>query len=145
MRFLLLTIMAVSFLAAQCGDSAAKTVEQQKVEADKKWDELMALHDGVMPQMGEVNRIKRTLRSMENIPATMQTEVDQMIERLDKSDEGMMSWMASFGKYSNSDLPHEELMAAYEKEMEKGKAVEETIYSSIKDGNALLAKLKGQE
>ncbi len=143
MRSIFIALIAISFLAAQCGSES--TAEQQKAEADQKWEELMALHDEVMPEMGEVNRIKRTLRSMENIPEAMQAEVAQMITRLDKADESMMSWMASFGKYSNTDLPHDELMVAYKKEMEKGKEVEAAIYSSIEDGNTLLEKLKKEE
>jgi hypothetical protein len=144
MKFLFIAFIALSLMVTNCGSPNKNSEAAQKALAEERWEEMMALHDNVMPKMSEINKISRELKKMENIPAELKAEVQDMLTTLDKADEGMMSWMAGFSKYNSNTYSHEDLMKAYDQEMEAGKAVEQTILSSIEKGNELLKKLKGE-
>ncbi len=144
MKFLFIAFIALSLMATNCASPNKNTEAAQKALAEERWEEMMALHDNVMPKMSEINKISRELKKMENIPVELQAEVQNMLTTLDKADEGMMNWMAGFSKYNTNTYSHEDLMKAYDQEMEAGKAVEEAILGSIEKGNELLKKLKGE-
>ena len=79
-----------------CGEPMT---EAQKLE-DAKWEAVMANHDVVMPMMGTTNKVrkklKKVLKSKENLAEETVTKINALINDLDKADEGMMDWMNSF-------------------------------------------------
>jgi hypothetical protein len=100
--------------------------------------EVMAIHDEVMPRLGELNKDKKGLQSIlknttdESVKITLQNAVTA----LEKADDGMMKWMAEW------KLPSEEpaRKAYLEKEMIRITKVKTDMLKSM--NNAKLLKEK---
>ncbi len=58
----------------------------------KLYEEVMLVHDTVMPEMSTINRLKKKVRKIEPQSDTTLT----LINNLDVADEEMMYWMANF-------------------------------------------------
>src|SRR6185436_10849570 len=89
------------------------------------YDQVMDLHDEVMPKMGNIQSIKRDIEDqIKNTPgmtAEQKAEFQRMISKLDSADRLMMDWMHQF---SPPDSLDEESQRAYlETQMEKIKKV----------------------
>lgn len=115
-------------------------------------DGIFVVHDEAMARMGEIHRLKKELRNiLRNVSSPLDTDarekVSQVLVHLDKADNGMMSWMASF-KQPNSlrqQMSHDEIMAYMKAEKVKVDAVKTDIEESITAATALLGELKKQE
>jgi len=70
-------------------------------EGQKILDEVMAIHDEVMPEISTIHKLKVKLRKLKDDSR----EVYVLIADLENSDEGMMSWMANFksDKYADDN------------------------------------------
>ena len=136
----LLFMVAVLFSA--CGAGSRETSEQQL--EGKKWDEVMANHDVVMPMMGTTHKVRKALKAYQSSKGTLeQTEaaaITKMLTDLDKADESMMDWMQKYqklGKLQDSKS-HAEIMKYLENEEVRINKVKELMESSIAAGQAFL-------
>lgn len=125
MRIIFFLILPI-FLITACK-------EKSNLEA-----EVIAIHDEVMPKMGDIHVAKKQLRKLmgEGTSDSLKTEILELISDLEKADEGMMDWMDKW------DVPSEEpAMTAYlEKEKIKITKVKEDMLNSIEAANAYLQK-----
>ncbi len=135
----LLLFFAVFFVIA-CNNGAKQQEAQEKV-----WSELMAVHDEVMPKMGEVNRLAQELAA--KAAALDSTQMDSKnallagVQALEQADEAMMTWMSEVqnpDKMKEAGKTHEEIMAYLSGEKGKIEKVKEAILSSLQQGEALL-------
>jgi len=67
-------------------------------EVQKLYDEVMVIHDEVMPEMGTIHKLKKQLKAVlkdgaGNFDAKL---VNDQIEALDYADDAMMDWMHQF-------------------------------------------------
>ena len=87
-----LTLILLTFLLA-CG--SAKQEEQQALK-----DEVMAIHDEVMPKMGELRRARKDLMLQADSLAETNPEraalLDAAAEEIAAASEGMMQWMREY-------------------------------------------------
>ena len=115
-----------------------------EMEADiSKMEEVMAIHDEVMPEMSTIGKLVAELK-----PKADSTEMGQKYDRamkdLQDAHKAMMDWMRGFGDRFDSDeiLKGKELTDQkkmwLEEEEEKVKALREQIYSSIDQAQKLL-------
>jgi hypothetical protein len=127
-----------------------KTEEQQQAQQES-WEEMMEIHDEVMPKMSEISRIRRELKAeMEALDST-QTEqmaaIDSTIARLDRADIAMMNWMGDLQQLpelrQNND--HEQIMAYIEEERGKIAAVRMDMLNAIEQGKQMQAALKDND
>lgn len=67
-------------------------------EVQKLYDEVMVIHDEVMPEMGTIHKLKKQLKKILNDPdITIDAEdVKNNIQALDVADDAMMDWMHQF-------------------------------------------------
>ena len=80
-----------------CTNAEQKQLEQLQ-------NEVLAVHDEVMPQMGTLNELKTSLMEKNEMLKVSEdsTVIDQvilndmLITKLDQSHEGMMAWMRQF-------------------------------------------------
>ena len=125
MRIIFFLILPI-FLITACK-------EKSNLEA-----EVIAIHDEVMPKMGDIHVAKKQLRKLmgEGTSDSLKTEILELISDLEKADEGMMDWMDKW------DVPTEEpAMTAYlEKEKIKITKVKEDMLNSIEAANAYIQK-----
>lgn len=125
MKKLLIFICLVSLFSA-CREKS--TLEQ----------EVIAVHDEVMPKLGELNKDRRNLQDIlknttdENVKA----ELLQAITALEKADDGMMDWMADWKVPSNV----EEQKPYLEKEIIRIKKVKTDMLESMKNAKILKEK-----
>lgn len=58
------------------------------------YDEVMSVHDSIMPEINTIHGLKRDLKAIQNPEA--HTIILDKVKILDEADEAMMSWMAAF-------------------------------------------------
>jgi hypothetical protein len=151
---LLLGISSFFFLTAcnnegQADKAADTEKEKQEQVSQDKWDvaykEVMGIHDEVMPRMGEINRLKRTIQEkLETGQGKMGTELEKTmntaVAKLEAADSLMMAWMATFNdgyKKVKKKAQDQEVMEYLEKEKEKITIVKDRMLESIRLGKVL--------
>jgi len=116
------------------------------------YDQMMAVHDEVMPRMGELNRISRSLKEYrENHPEmtdAIRQRIEQAIEQLEAADEGMMSWMGTDRKpetLRGKDMEHQAIMDYLKKEEAAIRQVKQDMEQSMENGRQLLEQLNPEK
>lgn len=155
--FSLFSVLSLIWLLAACGsggeEPAAAEETSPQLKAEKElYDQMMAVHDEVMPRMGELNRISRSLKEYrENHPemtdATRQ-RIEQAIEQLEAADEGMMSWMGTDRKpetLRSKDMEHQAIMDYLKKEEAAIRQVKQDMEQSMENGRQLLEQLNPEK
>ena len=141
MKFKFLLLASLSLLIA-CGAGSRET-EDQQIEG-KKWDEVMAQHDVVMPMMGQTHKVRKSLKAYKNtIEASEVTQMDRLnnlLTNLDKADEAMMDWMQGYQKLGvlQESKTHQEIMQYLEQEAVKINKVQDLMKASIEEGQAFI-------
>jgi len=128
-RALLLSLVVL--ISVQCKDKTP-----QEAELDKLFDEVMVIHDDVMPKTATIHRLKKKLKK--NQQEDNQAAFNAVIEQLDIADEGMMQWMENWKKPKGK--AYEEAKAYYENEKVKITKVKKDILSAIAVAEELIPK-----
>ncbi|MBP7272909.1 MAG: hypothetical protein KA974_03660 [Saprospiraceae bacterium] len=109
------------------------------------YEEVMSVHDSVMPKMSDMERAQRKLRAQledKNIPkdsATQQLILDR-IGDLETSGEAMMQWMGDF-KEPAETTPKAEAVKYLNIELLKIEEVKKDMLQSLAQADSLLATL----
>ena len=133
-KFLSLAFICTLFFA--CGSDNPDHIAQEKMK-----EEIFAVHDEVMPKMGEINRIERQLRKLtKGQELAPDDPVLDMLGRLEKADEGMMAWMGDFKEPSKlrGEKSHEEIMAYLAAQKVAIEKVRDDMMSAIADGKHMV-------
>ena len=130
MKHLFLALLFILVLG--CKDSNHKVSENKS----KLYDEVMAIHDKIMPEMSTIHALKRDLKSLED--SKSKPHIINKIIELDRAEEAMMAWMADFKVPDDKDLEKVYLT----QELLNIKKVGTTMVSSIQDAKFLLDSLK---
>ena len=94
----LMTIAAMTtlvFIACKNKDYESKQLEDQEVST--LYDEVMDIHDNVMPKMQDISKLRRELRK-QIVEAKDSSIIMKDILYLNKADDAMMDWMARFSE-----------------------------------------------
>ena len=122
-----------TFLFFVCAVLSGCGNENKELET-KLNEEVMAVHNDVMPKMGELNRIKRQLKSFkETVPdenAALKDSLINTILLLSKSEDMMSDWMANY-KYPNPAAKHEDLVIYLKAQKDSIKQVSDAMYMSL--------------
>lgn len=98
------------------------------------YDQVMDVHDEVMPRMDEIMKLKRELQEqITNTPDMVverKQQLEQIISNLDSASNSMMDWMHKFNPLPDS-ADQEKARAYLESEMERIRKVRELINESI--------------
>lgn len=98
------------------------------------YDEVMKIHDEVMPKMNDIYKIKQDLKKKldetKDLSEEKKKELEQTIAQLDSASEGMMVWMREFNPLPDS-LGEEKAREYLEDEMERVKKVKEDILEAL--------------
>lgn len=103
----------------------------------------MAIHDEVMPRMSDIHRLKKRLSKVDTAQLTDMSPnilLDHSL-KLEKADNAMMDWMANFKK-PKKDMPEDIAIAYLYEEKKAITAVRDLMLESIKEAEALLAKVE---
>lgn len=139
-RYFLLSIIT-SFLLTTGISSCTSSKAESEVE--KMYKEVMIIHDEVMPEMSTIQRLKKQISKVDTSslvdlsPDILMNQITQ----LEKADNAMMDWMASFKK-PKKDTPQEIAIAYLYEEKKSITEVKNIMLTSIADGKKLMEKIK---
>lgn len=98
------------------------------------YNEVMKIHDEVMPKMADIHRLKMSIREKieknPNLPQTERIKLDAMYAKLDSANDGMMVWMRQFRPLPDS-VGEEKAKQYLENEMERVKKVREQMLNAL--------------
>jgi len=104
------------------------------------YDEVMKVHDEVMPKMNDIYKLKGQLKEKVDNTPTMaddkKKEIESIVLRLDSASEGMMVWMRNFNPLPDS-VGEEQAKEYLEGEMEKIKKVREDVRKALEDAEGV--------
>ena len=107
-------------------------------------EEVMAVHNEVMPKMGEASRLKRQLSSFkQTVPdenAALKDSHINTILLLAKSEDLMSDWMANY-KYPNPSAKHEDLVIYLKAQKDSIKQVSDALYRSLAVAKGFLSEM----
>lgn len=130
MKISLFVILSVVLIATISCDSEKK-VEQEL------YDQVMAAHDEVMPEMGSLMKLSKQLRAKSDSLNELgdlsgeeaQEEIQKLIKDLEDAGDGMMRWMREFEPMEEG-TPHGEVMQYLREQKRKINKVREDIIDS---------------
>lgn len=99
------------------------------------YEEVMVIHDEVMPKMDDIYKTKTALKKRLETPGLSEMqkkEINDKIAQLDSADESMMVWMRKFDPIPDS-LGEEKAREYLEQELVKVKKVRENILQALKN------------
>ncbi|RDY59558.1 hypothetical protein [Flagellimonas nanhaiensis] len=123
----------------------ASCKQEKKDDSPTQMEQVMAVHDEVMPKMGKLGKLVGQLKSKVDTTEIGKKYEAAMID-LQDANTSMMDWMRNFGDRFDSDeiLNGKELSEQKQQwlneEEEKVKALKEQINSSIERAEKLLAE-----
>lgn len=124
---------------------ACQSNDPNHIAQESLKDELMVVHDEVMPRMGEIHKLKKQLKklSSKSIEGTDNSDLEEIrnaIKDLEKADDGMMEWMASFKSPSKlrGEKSHDEIMNYLKDEKIKIEQVKVDMTKSIEQATKLV-------
>ncbi|MBX2917468.1 MAG: hypothetical protein KF856_19530 [Cyclobacteriaceae bacterium] len=131
-----LSLVVITLLLTGCEKHQSATSETDKSENPNQvlYDQVMDVHDEVMPKMDEIMKLKRSLQEqIANTPDMVierKRQLEKMISNLDSASTAMMDWMHKFNPLPDS--VDQELAREYlEGEMEKIRNVKTLMLESI--------------
>ena len=104
----------------------------------KLYDEIMNIHDEVMPKMNDLHKTKTSLQTRLALPGLGENErqeIQNNIARVDSASEGMMVWMRQFDPLPDS-AGEDKARAYLQTELEKIKKVRDGILSALKTSSS---------
>lgn len=134
---------AFLFLMIALTFSACNTEQSAQ---EKLWDEMMVVHDEVMPKMGDLNHLSRDIRAqLDTVPPIDTLKKLQQLDlliRIGKAEEGMMAWMSELKLLDDlrATKSHKEIIQYLETEKQRIGAVRDSMLAGIEAGEAELGK-----
>lgn len=134
----LLPFILSFFIASACqqqsGDQHQDHTHHGEAGANQElYDEVMRIHDEVMPKLDDIYKLKtakKTRLEMPGLPEQERQQIQNDIARLDSANEGMMVWMREFDPIPDS-VGEDKARAYLESELEKVKQVREDILEAL--------------
>lgn len=140
-------VLVVCIIAWSCGQKSQDhgehdhgTGDGTEVEGNQAlYDEVMKIHDEVMPKMNDIYKLKEELKKqIAETPGLVEEkkkELEGTIAKLDSASESMMVWMRNFNPLPDS-LGEEQAREYLENEMQKVKKVKEDIMEALEKAGA---------
>jgi len=138
--FYILAFMAISGLFACAGNQNQESTTQNDVVALEK--EVIAVHDEVMPKMGDIARLSEVLDSEAmnpNLDSLTHASILQVRAELNAGDSLMWDWMHNYNKPEGAPL--DTLKAYLLSEKERVTKVRTTMLEAIRHAESLAQKL----
>jgi prefoldin subunit 5 len=132
-------IACVALVMAACTNPKLEKIEQLKTEA-------IAVHDEVMPRMGEIHDLQVKLKALRKDYASdttlMAQEVDaqlrDQVDALEIANEAMMDWMADYVVDFEKSAPEDSAVVYYTKQISAIEDVKLKMNESIEDAEKYL-------
>lgn len=121
--------------------------KQKKNSKDQLYDKVMAVHDEIMPKMGDIMKYKKQLKAKIEeltVPGEEENEakiaeLTKAVDDLENSHEGMMNWMREFDNDFEGKV-EADVMAYLKDQMTKIENVGKATNTALKNAQELLAE-----
>lgn len=125
------SLIVLATLMASC------TPSKKEVEEKPLMDQVMEVHDAVMPKMGSLMKVKKQLvAKADTADSVASEELKTLAQEIDLANEAMMDWMRNFDP--NFEGTEEEVKDYLMKKKKGIEKVAEAMNSSLEKGeNAL--------
>jgi hypothetical protein len=138
MKYAYVWVALSLFLLPQCKSTVQSTAEQEQA-----WDEMMVIHDEVMPRLKNISDLSGTISkvlSSGNLPDHLRTEAEQINQQLLNAEKEMWDWMYALRQLPDlrQQASHQEIMAYLDTETNNIRAVNKAILSSIASAEAFI-------
>jgi len=131
------SMLLLSCFLAACNSSGVDN--DVKYKLDNLHQEVMDVHDAVMPELGTINKLRKQLKKqLKDDSNPNKDKVQDLIYRLGEADDAMMTWMSEFKKPSYKD--EAAARTIYEQEKIKITAVDQKMKKAIVDAQNYLAQ-----
>jgi hypothetical protein len=118
-------VFSFALLSLACEQKSTETL----------YNEVMAVHDEVMPKMNELYKTKTALSKQLNNPGLSENqkrEIEVKIARIDTASEGMMVWMRQFQPLADT-IDEGKAQAYLKNELARVKKVREDILQALQN------------
>lgn len=139
-HWFLLIFLSIGFLSCNNDSDARKQYEEN-------YDEVLRIHDEVMPKMGELNALSMKLKEKIDTTSNDFQKYQEARKDLENAHDFMMDWMHDFSdnyvrnQPALEELSEEEIIKktqGLEEEIEKVNQMKEAVNSSIENARSLL-------
>lgn len=141
-QFIIIVAFIGLIMLAACKKSPSKETKEAKL-IEQHIQEVMAIHDSVMPKTGEIFKLKKQLSVFESSiqDSLVLQKIYQTKKMLVDADDAMMNWMHEF-READQMLPFEDKQMYYLKEKKKITEVKIKMLASIDSAKSLLKLLE---
>lgn len=123
-------------------EESSQTVASDSLSAQEiLYDEVMEIHDEVMPAMSDIMSLNRQLKIVGDSSARNSEAINQLSARLENASEGMMNWMRNFNPKLET-ATSEETLNYLEEEKQKIKLVKVEMEQAIEAAEEYLNSKK---
>lgn len=139
----LVIILLSNFLFMNCGSETEKTTETEPDIKAQYSDEVMSVHDEIMPLTMKIPPLKEDLLAIKTEQPEASEEIDKAIGYLQEAYDSMYNWMDEAGKVQSELFALEGEAAAQRLEKEKKLIlyIQEFTNTTMADAKALKEKL----
>ena len=124
--FLIFSLIGLCLFSISC--------QEYNQEQQQLWDQVMEVHDEIMPKMGDLHQLKKQLKKREK-----QSAITAAIASIEQSQDAMMDWMREFKSMRDlSKLEHQAALNYLKKEQERVEQLKQLMLGSLEEGKALL-------
>lgn len=148
--FLLLSFglfVACNGSSTKSEDSDSKFSAEELKEQQDLWDDLMIVHDEVMPKISNIHKLGRQLKNYsettEDVPNLVKEQIAATVGLLDEADESMFSWMNNLRQLKplQDTEKHEDIVIYLRAEQDRMDKVKKDMLISIEKGSMLVQEL----
>jgi len=135
------SILILTIIITGCGLNQEE--KNKKLQQDL-YDEVMVMHDEVMPKISNILSLEKDLEGgiteLDSLDPNYSEQVKilkNQIARLQQADESMMQWMRNF-EVNQEGWPHDSIMSYLSKEKERISEVRDQMLGAIKGAEDLV-------
>ena len=134
-------VLLTLFLALSCAE---------KKQTDTRMQEVIAVHDSVMPKMGQIGQLISQLKPLAD-STTSDSNYADAITDLEQANAAMMNWMQGFGdRFDYAEIQEGKTLSAQksewlDEELVKVKEMARAMNESISQAESLLKNKASQE
>ena len=131
-----ITVLMTVLLIVSC-----TTNQQNKVDLKTLKSEVLAVHDEVMPKMGELRKVEKMLRGQleqSREDTSLNTSIAKAADAIEAANESMMNWMRNYDP--DFDGKDAEVEAYLRGQMQSIQRVREDMSASLEAGRKLLSE-----
>lgn len=132
--------LAILVISASCGSKTEQKHQEESATGstnDALYDEVMKIHDEVMPKMNDLYKMKEALKKQlaetPDLADDKRKELEAEIAKLEEASKSMMVWMREFNPPADS-LGKEVVREYLEGQLEVVKKVKESIQQALPAG-----------